>query len=98
MHDDLDPVWFDFSDLGAPGWWPVSKMEMEILYLGAQDMMAGKEPTVIDLMIAQTKTRLRHQARRRGINPEWVSTATMITAMAGIQGHELPAVRFTDGK
>jgi len=92
----LEPVWIDFTDLGAPGYWPVTKLEMDILYKGAEGINQEHDAQAIEDMILKTKQQLRSLARRRGVNPDWISTATMVTALAGIRGHKLPDFRFND--
>lgn len=92
----FEPVWIDFSEMGAPGYWPVTRIELDILYKGAEGIIREHDAEAIEDMIHKTKQQLRVTARRRGINPDWISTATMVTALAGIRGHKVPDFRHHD--
>lgn len=91
MHDH---VWFDFTRWGYEGWLPISCHELEILWLGMEDLLQDRSPEAIQAMLACTHSQLRQQARSGRITSEWVTTAAMLMAVEGHQGLPLPPYRL----
>ena len=95
-HDSMDPVWFDFGNLGYPGWTPVTKFEMRLMLEGAQNLVQDNPREAVDHMIQRTRQTLINAAVSTGVNEHWVSQALLVTAMTGLLGYEIPEVRHFD--
>lgn len=87
-------VWFNFEDLDYPHWLPVSQLEMQILWDGSHSLVNDHDRQAVLIMMDMTRQRLRRQARRGSVNAEWLSTAVMLTAMAGRLGLPLRPYRL----
>ena len=98
MHTQYDsrPVWWDFGDLGWPGWTPVTVLEMRILFDGAERLMQNNSPEVCRSWTQASSTQLTNQAITQGITPYWISHALLITAVRGLLGEKIPDVLFSD--
>ena len=94
--DDLKPLWFNFGNLGYPGWTPVSTFESKLMLQGAQDLIEHNPREACEIMIHRTRRTLIDAATRTGVNEHWVSQALLVTAMTGLLGHEIPEVKTWD--
>jgi len=82
-----------FPEWGCPWYVPITQLEMEILYHGACDMIDRHDSEATTLMIQDTVRQLRRQARNPArIDEEWISTATLIAAMQGVQIGKVPDI------
>lgn len=98
MRDhDLEPVYFNFGDLGHPGWVPVSRLEMRIIWQGVQSMIQQYEREHIEEMLIKTRTRLLIAAMSNQVTPHWFTTALMVTAMSAQLEGKLPEYKFSQG-
>jgi hypothetical protein len=95
-HDPMEPVWFDFGNLGYPGWTPVTLLEMRLMLQGAQNLVQDNPREAVDFMIQRTRQTLFDAATQVGVNDHWVSQALLVTAMTGLLGYEIPEVRYFD--
>lgn len=94
--DDCKPLWFNFGNLGYPGWTPVTTFESKLMLQGAQDLIEHNPKEACEMMIYRTRRTLIDAATRVGVNEHWVSQALLITAMSGLLGHEIPEVKTWD--
>lgn len=93
---DFEPVYFNFGDLGYPGWVPITKLEMRIVWQGAEEMIRDYlEQDVIE-MVSRTKLRLLKEAIASQVTPEWFSTALMCTAIEGQVLGKLPDYKLPE--
>jgi hypothetical protein len=82
-----------FPDWGCPWYVQITQLELEILYHGAGDMILEHDDSATDSMIQTTVRQLRRQARDpQRITEEWITTATLIAAMQGLRGHQVPDI------
>lgn len=98
MHTNYDsgPVWWDFGDLGWPGWTPVTRLEMQILLKGAERLMESNSPEICRSWTQHGRTVLIDQAITQGITPYWISQALLVTAVTGLLGDKIPDVLWSD--
>jgi len=94
--NDLKPLWFNFGNLGYPGWTPVTTFESKLMLQGAQDLIDANPKEACERMIYRTRRTLIDAATRTGVDEHWVSQALLITAMSGLLGHEIPEVKTWD--
>ena len=93
---DLRPVWFNFGDLGYPEWVPMSRLEMQVIWEGAQDMMASHSPEAIAEAMCITRARLMLAAISGRVDPDWCSRALLCTAIDCYQQGQLPDYRLDE--
>lgn len=89
-------LYWNLESFGYPQWVPVCDTERDIIYHGAMDMFAEHDQEHIRTVIEITRDSLRNQARRGLINPTWVTTCTMVIALSGLAGDELPRHAWDD--
>lgn len=90
MHDRTPQILFNFSDLGWDRWCEVHPVEMEIIWHGAQDMLAEHDERATRAMLALTKARLIARAARHDVTEEWITTALLCAAMDGQLDGKIP--------
>ena len=95
-RDPLEPVFFNFGELGHPGWTPVTCFEMQLILSGAQSMIDNYDHESVDFMIEKSHNELLHKALNEGITEQWVSQALLLTALRGLRGDPVPEVLHWD--
>jgi len=94
---DLESVFINFGHLGWPDFLPVTHVEMRALLAAAEHLVATYQPEVIELMLQEVESDLLlHATTEPEVNSQWISWATLTTAIRGLQGQELPAVLHQD--
>jgi hypothetical protein len=92
-------IYFDFGELGRPGWHAVSALELEIIWQGAQPMIAAaladprRELATLRMIQHQQQTLLR-EALTQEVSPFWVTRALLIAALQGSLLGQLPDYRY----
>ena len=83
-----------FGEYGWPHWLPVDDLELRLLYRGAADMMEDQNPEITRLMVEQMMDNLIQDAIFADeVTPQWRSMAIMATAIRGILGDKIPAIK-----
>ena len=94
MHrDPMQPLWFNFGDLGYPGWTPVTQFECGLLLAGAERMIDHNGPELCHDLVQRTRHELLQQAVQGQVEDHWVSQAVLITALTGLLGYEIPEIK-----
>jgi hypothetical protein len=83
-------IYLNLETFGYPQWVPVCDTERDIIYHGALDLHREHDKEHIRAVIDITRATLRNQARRGEIDPTWLTTCTMVIALSGLAGDELP--------
>jgi len=94
--NDLKPLWFNFGNLGYPGWTPVTTFESKLMLQGASDLIENNSREACEAMIFRSRRSLIDAATRTGVDEQWVSQALLCTAMTGLLGYEIPEVKTWD--
>jgi len=91
MLPAVPQIYFDFGELGRPGWEPIHPLELQIIWQGAQDIISAAESDprreLATLgMIQGQRQQLLEEALQGRCTDTWVSRALLIAAL---QGHLL---------
>ena len=90
MTDDFKPIWFNFGDLGAPGWTPVTTLEARLMLHGAEYLLEDNSRQSCEIMLQRTRQHLLYKAIQQGVDADWISQALFTQALTGLLGYAVP--------
>lgn len=91
-------AWIDFTEFGHDGYLPIAQYEMELLLVGAQRMLEDHDPKACEIMMERLAQDLWFDAIQDRINRKWITKATMLIAMRGLQGEKIPDIKHWPDK
>lgn len=93
MNADL--TYFDFSQFGGPDCFGISALERDLIWQGAQAMMAERGADQATLEMREiVRGRLLQQASRDQITADWFANALLVMALDGIIDGTVPRVHL----
>jgi hypothetical protein len=95
IHDHT-PIWFNFEQLGADFWIPVTVFESSLSLSHAEHLISQYTTDTCAQMISQNRTRLRRAAKNRAIDQVWVSQALLVLALSALLTGDLPDTKIID--
>lgn len=87
-------IWFNFQDLGLPGWYPVPVEAAEIMLLAAESVIETYTPDELEQILEIQHHDLTAVAAVNQITDVWIDQALLYRALCGLLGYAIPDVRI----